>query len=283
MTRVDDLLAAPRGRGLCDAMRSSAGDVFESLDRAVAFAVYWQEPIDGDAPDEELAAQAERVLRSADVGWWRSPLAVGDQWYEGPPGDPPLLDPAGELARWTQAQRDAVHAPEYRDREDVSGTWWSAPVRLPRSTRSLPGRGPVSLRLTEDAPSSRTERRCWPVAPIGEPRVFEVHGPDDWAQLARTYPFDVTDSRAPDWKRATARSGRWVVPDWPSVAGDYDAVHVSTWGWLTTAGRPVAVNGAASLLAGWSPDETYWLSDCLAITGEPVDYVRGEDGWRPAA
>lgn len=280
MTRVDDLLAAPRGRGLCEAMRASSGDVFEALDRAVASAVYWQEPLDGHASDDELGPWAELALRSSEVGWWRSPVQLHDQWCERFSAEPLVLDPADQLTRWPQQQRDAVHAPEYRDRDDVSGTWWSAPTRLPHSTRSLPGRGPVAMWLTEDSSSWR-EARCWPVSMTREPRVFEVHGPEDWAQLARSYPFDVTDSRAPDWKRATGRAGRWVIPDWPAVAADYDAVHLSTWGWLTTAGRPVAVSGAASLLAGWSPDQTYWLADCLRVAGEPVDYLRSEDGWAP--
>jgi hypothetical protein len=73
-----------------------------------------------------------------------------------------------------------------------------------------------------------------------------------------------------------------VIPDWPAVAEEYDAVHVSVWGWLTTAGRPVAVDGAASLLAGWSPDATFWLTDCLELVGDPVDYVRRDQSWQPA-
>jgi len=283
VTRVDDLLAAPRGRSLCAAMLREQ-NVFESLGRAVAFAAYWQEPLDLDdteVPDDVLRPAAEAILRSPDIDWWRSPVHLADQWQCGRKDRPLSLDPGEGLGQWTADERAAVHAPNYLNRDDVSGTWWSAPIRLPSSTRSLAGRGPLGLWLAEDETGERSAR-CWPVGPTREPRVFEVHGPEDWAQLARTYAFDVTDSRSPDWKRATGRVGLWVVPNWPAVAADYDAVHVSTWGWLTTAGRPVPVNGAASLLAGWSPDQTYWLTDCLRVAGDPVDYERDPDGWWPA-
>ena len=284
MSRVDDLLAAPRGRALCAAM-ARHGDVFDALGDAVAFAAYWQEPMDADetdVPDEHLRRWAEVVVRGPGIDWWRAPVQLADQWQCELPDQPLKVDPAEGLAQWAADERAAVLAPDYRNRDDVSGTWWSAPVRVPSTTRSLPARGPVGLWLTEDESGAR-RARCWPMQPTHEPRVFEVHGPDDWAQLARAHPFDVTDSRAPDWKRATGRVGKWVIPDWRAVAADYDAVHVSAWGWLTTAGRPVPVNGAASLLAGWSPDQTYWLADCLAPAGPPLDYERDEDGaWHVA-
>jgi hypothetical protein len=291
VSRVDDLLAAPRGRALCAALRQ-CGDVFEALDLAVAFAAYWQQPMDAEetaVPDDVLRPTAERVLHSADIDWWRAPLRLDEQWYverlqEKERPETPVLDrTAAALDGWTAEQAGAAESMrDLLERDDVSGTWWSTPNTrgIPVTTRWLAGRGPVGLWLVEDTMGWR-RARCWPVAPTREPRVFEVHGPDDWGQLARSHPFDVTGSRSPDWRRATGRSGRWVIPHWPSVARDYDAVHVSTWGWLTTAGRPVPVNGAASLLAGWSPDETYWLTDVLAISGDAVGYVQDDDRWRP--
>jgi hypothetical protein len=293
VSRVDDLLAAPRGRALCAALSRYADDVFESLGHAVAFAAYWQEPMDADetdVPDEVLRPAAERVLHSAGIDWWRTPLRLDEQWFVGrlherERAERPVLDrTSAALDVWRTDQASAARSMHgMLDRDDVSGTWWSTPNAhgIPVTSRWLRDRGPAGMWLVEDE-LGWTGACCWPVAPTREPRVFEVHGPDDWALLARSHPFDVTDSRSPDWRRATGRSGRWVIPDWPAVARDYDAVHVSAWGWLTTAGRPVPVNGAASLLAGWSPDETYWLTDVLAVSGPPVEFEQDEDGgWRP--
>lgn len=44
-------------------------------------------------------------------------------------------------------------------------------------------------------------------------------------------------------------SSRWSVPDWASVAADHDGVPLS--------------------VAGWDPDETWWLNDVLHQDGEP--------------
>lgn len=298
MSRVEDLLAAPRGRGLCAAMRGAEDDVFDALRRSVDNAAYWEQPFDTDeigAADDTFRPIAERVLHSSGIDWWRAAVALDDQWYvdlqdaRDAARPPALTGSAAALARWRDEEADAAESMRAAFRgghgsEIVTGTWWSAPIvpGLVPTTRALPHRGPAGLWLVEDELGWR-RARCWPVRPAREPRVYEVHGPDDWAQLARAYPLDVTDSRSPDWARSTGRRGRWVIPDWPAVSADYDAVHVSTWGYLTTAGRPVGVNGAASLLAGWSPDQTYWLTDCLELAGPPEDYVAGDEAdWAPA-
>jgi hypothetical protein len=69
------------------------------------------------------------------------------------------------------------------------------------------------------------------------------------------YPLDVSKSRRRDWWRATGRAGRWLIPDYAAVAADWDAVHVSVSGYLTTAGIAIpAGSDAYTMLAGWDPD-----------------------------
>ena len=74
-----------------------------------------------------------------------------------------------------------------------------------------------------------------------------------------------------------------MVPDWPEVAQEYDAVHLTVSGYLTTAGRAVPVSdGVASVLAGWGPDETWWLTDVRGDGGGEAraqGWVRRETGW----
>jgi hypothetical protein len=68
-----------------------------------------------------------------------------------------------------------------------------------------------------------------------------------------------------------------VVPDWAAVAERYDAVHLTYAGYLSSAGLAIPVedpadDSARSLIAGWNPDATYWLTD-LADVGVPVEWL----------
>ena len=66
-----------------------------------------------------------------------------------------------------------------------------------------------------------------------------------------------------------------AIPDYASVAVDWDAVHVSVAGYLTTAGIAVpAGDGARTMLAGWDPDATWWLNDVLSLTSPPEVWRR---------
>jgi hypothetical protein len=92
--------------------------------------------------------------------------------------------------------------------------------------------------------------------------------------------------------RTTGRIGTWHIPDWRALADDWDAVHVSAAGYLTTATRalPVADDAPATVLAGCNPDQTWWLTDVLATTTpHPASWHKPDDpsgrylAWRPAS
>jgi hypothetical protein len=88
-------------------------------------------------------------------------------------------------------------------------------------------------------------------SPERSPRIYEISGPDEWADLAGRYPLDVSKSRRHDWWRITRWAGTWLIPDFAAVAGDYDAVHLSVTGYLTTADEPGQwATLAPSLLGG---------------------------------
>jgi len=273
--------------------------LLDALGRSVDFARYWQEPdecddaLGGTEVRDLLRPVADAVLACPSAAWWSTPLAesqVHVGFVDGDrPTDPPLAGAAESLRAWRaeQAHQNALFDQVDPARwERTSGTWWSAPsypARLAITTRTLQ-QGPVRLFLVEDS-LGWTRAVCSPVAPVRDPRVFEICGPADWADLATRFPLDVSESRGPDWWRATGRRGRWSVPDWPSVAGSYDAVHLSVLGYLTTAGLAVPVGDAATVLAGWSPDETYWLTDLLRPSGAPESWARGtsDDRWHRVA
>jgi hypothetical protein len=135
----------------------------------------------------------------------------------------------------------------------------------------------VGLVLVEDGLGQRTAR-CWPVVPRPGARICEISSAEDWTELVGRYPIDVSKSRRHDWWRTTGWAGRWLIPDFAAVAADYDAVHLSVAGYLTTAGRALSVNDGRTVLAGWNPDQTFWLTEVLAASGAATNWRELDDG-----
>ncbi|RZS82834.1 hypothetical protein EV189_3229 [Motilibacter rhizosphaerae] len=291
------------GIARCSAVR----DLLPALDMAVSFARYWQEPDEDDlALHSALLARvlrpvADAVAAAPAADWWSDPLDRADQWHvRWRPDDETALRPAdGDaprlLAQWRQ-RADEAEARATRDTPadptaPYSGSWWSTPALsgLTATTRSVPdgSRAPLGLLVLEDfLGESTAEVGQVVVSPAA--RVYEVDGPGDWLELARRYPSDVTASRRHDWYRTTGWTGRWVLPDWAAVAADWDGVHVSVATYLATAGRllPLAPEGgaAATLLAGWGPDETWWLTDAATSAGSATRWTSLRDeplSWTP--
>ena len=258
-----------------------------ALEQTVLSAMYWQEPDGRDV----LAARPE--IRSAlsplaaalqacpDARWWTgynrdTQWAV--EWRS--PEVPAEQDPARTLAEWGRGMRRAEEAWRTSGRGlNWSGDWWSVPAGLPGTV----GRLPEALSLVEDSPGWQ-EATTIKVSTDGS--VFEIRTGDDWRTLCRQYPLDVSASRRADWFRTTGRDGRWVIPDWEQVAKRWDAVHLTVMGYLRCAGRALPVDDAeASVLAGWDPGRTLWLTGAVTDAGgHRQDWHRGSvSGWLPAA
>lgn len=271
------------------------------LDIAAVSARYWQSP-DGDdllAAEPEmrdaLTRVAARIAAAAGTNWWSQPLDASRQhrvrWVVDRPVAPPergVTAPSDVLATWwTETVDDERRARRERPADPAapfSGLWWSRPpYELLATTRDLGMPGPAGLWLVED-PDSWAEAFVAPVTVSPGSRVWEIAGPHDWAELCRRHPLDLTAARKHDWFRTTGRAGDWVVPDWSQVAAEADAVHLTVSGWLTTAGLAIPVgDGVASVLAGWDPDQTYWLTDIARPGGPEVRWRRDPDGyWEPA-
>jgi hypothetical protein len=302
-TEVTELL----GAGAAELV--GAGLAGEQLERrllvglasATANAMYWQEPDEVDqalALPEVRAALAPFAAALAAVlpGWSSARVDLADQRtveYRRAT-TVSLSGAADKLAAWRadtvrEERRAAVEVS--RDlRANVTGDWWSAPclAELVVTTRELPGFGPAGLLFVEDELGWKSAR-CSPVAVADElsaPSVYEVDCPDDWVRLVERYPLEVTWSRRHDWWRATGVDARWLIPDYLAVSRDYAGVHLTARGYLTAAGAPLAVGSARTVVAGWGPDQTYWLTDCLVRCGAPLRWRRDPDenglGWAPA-
>jgi hypothetical protein len=273
-------------------VRSELTDVGDRLmlrvfGRAVGDAAYWQPPSDEDHALAEPGVQAvltpiaELITTSAAARWWDTPLDRATQTIvEREPDLPDLAGIADKLAKW---RADTVNGERqaFRDRPDdpaanYGGHWWSVPAlaQVPKTTRTIPDIGPVGLGLVEDA-LGWTNGRCWPVSVPPNARVFEVTSLDSWAELVGRYPLDVPYSRRHDWWRVTGLDEHWLIPDYAAVAADHDAIHLTAAAYLSAAGCPVRAGGGFTMLAGWDPDQTYWLNDVLRISGSPRDW-RGD-------
>lgn len=258
----------------------------EALVLSVGAARYWQPPDGWDvlAADARvtaaLTAVADRVVRHPASRWWRRDIA-DTQWALAFDGEPAMFDPAPDAAgRWAAATR----AEEDRARErrltpagqGFSGHWWSHPWGAPHTTGELPDGLPAGLAYVEDA-LGWTQAEAIPVAGTG--RIHEVRTAADWAHLCRRYPLEVTAARRHDWFRTTGRDGRWLLPEWSRVAQEWDGVHLTGWAYLTAATRAIEVDDEyASLIGGWGPDETYWLTGRVRELDVPRVPWRASDG-----
>jgi hypothetical protein len=294
LARLIDELAASVTLTDLDSIAAETDELalLAALVQPVETAMYWQQPDDDDqaladqAVQEALLPVAQAVVAAPAGQWWPTPAAGDRQHYVEWLGEhdysPALTGAASELAAWHSAIVEDERSARKRPKDPSaswSGYWWStpAPSRLPSTTRSIPGIGAVGLALVEDGLGWR-QARCWPMEPRADARIFEISGPDQWTHLVGRYPMNVSNSRRHDWWRATGRTGKWLIPDFSAVASDYDAVHVTVAGYLATAGRALPVDDAHTVLAGWGPDQTFWLTEVLTSSGPATAWVELDDG-----
>ncbi len=264
-----------------------------SLTDSVDSAMYWQGP-DGDdllcaIPEvrDALMRVADHLVGSPEVQGWAARYDPADQWQVLWDGDDPALRP--DLAEWSAqvvqreqaARRDRPADP----RANWTDHWWSRPpLGLATSTGSFGDAGPYGLWLVEDGFG-------WETATVqrlevdSAAKVLEIDGAQAWAALCAQFPLEVTASKRHDWYRTTGLSGRWVIPDWSRVAEHYDGIHLTIAGYLEAATTGVDVGEAASVIAGWGPDATWWLTNAARPVGNAVRWHTTSDGsptpWTP--
>ena len=266
----------------------------DCLADTVHSARYWQEADGSDvlAATVEMQAPlrriAEHIAVSAHAAWWGEPVAERSQsqveWVDAPPHEI-MADPMASL-RKVQDQIIEEELVAKRERpSDVtanwSGTWWSrAPWELPSTTRTLFDGSPAGLWFVEDSlgwEQADTRRLGIPAGL----RIFEIDTAEAWADLCARFPIEVTAQKRHDWYRTTGRDGAWVIPDWAKVAEHYDAVHLQVQAYLSAAGTAIPVDEqAATVIAGWDPDQTFWFTPNVRYIDEAVRWVLEENGER---
>lgn len=82
-----------------------------------------------------------------------------------------------------------------------------------------------------------------------EARIFEVDVPSAWHRLCTRYPEQGEDGQ--------------LVPDWPAVAREWDAVHLTLGGLLTSEQVRVETPQGWSEHRFWNAEQTVWLRWCF--------------------
>lgn len=173
-----------------------------------------------------------------------------------------------------------AHDSLLRVAEQASGEWWSAPAGagLPCTTRKLASFTAVELICRDDS-FGETQAAIWDISVDPAAHVAEVHSLADWSRLVEAYPHDVTWSREEQWSPRLGWKGPWLLPDWDRVAQDWDGVHVTADAYLRSRGQISRVRGGATVLEGWDPDTTYWLSQAVTLAGSgPEIWIYEHDG-----
>ena len=128
----------------------------------------------------------------------------------------------------------------------------------------------------------------WLLPVRSDARLWIIHQPADWARLVETYPKAALGTHG-GWELpgpnqhpsettvlrsiATQHAVRTEVtnhelPDWERVAADFDGVHLSWAGFLTTEGFISDLSdGGVTMLRYWGSEHTLWLHD---VFGEPI-------------
>jgi hypothetical protein len=273
--------------------------VLQAVQAAVHGAHYWQPPDDDDLvyarPDVRpaLLSIAVALTESLHTRSWGDPADLQEQFavrYQLDDDRYSNRRPSSEaidLHAWrTKVVEEEVNAQRYRPSDPAahySGSWWSSPVFTGalQTTKAIAGSKNLRLGLVEDWMNC-DRLLIWPVSVDSGPRVFEITGPDRWALLVSTYPLEVTASRRHEWYQATGEALDWLIPDWSAVAADYDGVHLTMWGYLTTPGMAIPTTGGATMLAGWNPDTTYWLHpELVTYADEPAQWRLVDHQWQP--
>lgn len=198
-------------------------------------------------------------------------------------------------SEFTGAARELVSAP--------AAAWWWDPVVRDRQTVLLPAAGPqeppdvdaifgspivlpgriptgleTSIAMGRELPSLRYcdigalsyfngDINCWQLEVRQDARVYELGSPADWTALCDRYPNVTAVPR--DWRRHWGIHARKALsPDWAGFAGDWDGLHISLAGLVTTLGVPMRIGDYATIAEEANCESTIWFrADCF---GEPT-------------
>jgi hypothetical protein len=267
---------------------STRSELVDYLAGQVDSARYWQQPEGTDfaAATPGVRKALRRVAQHLTplCTWMDDPLEREQTWTTSgfQQGEPELTGIAAGLreARAQVREAERHHRCPKNPGKEASSDWWSILGHPPAST-GLTGSdhhpGPLRLYCEEDGYRDSDEEILTRRLEVKDTeRILEIRGAQDWAALCSEFPLSVSKLRRGNWWMATGRDSLapddgtdpgWVIPDLAAAAEDFDGIHLTVAAYLECSGTTIPVEpshgrpNGASVVAGWNPDETVWLSD----------------------
>lgn len=207
----------------------------------------------------------QEVLSQPSVSWWFEPIARDKQIWVSKDGNPPsedsLTTPSEPPRGW---ERYALKPSEWMFTSTQVGDISPMTTALDYNVGDLRlafGQPPYAIWRMEVDPSAR---------------VFEIHGPNDWHNLCVNYPAEGNSGRdaanEPDFSCDPGK----LVPDWSQVARDWDAVHLSFGGYLTSEQVRVESERGWTYHWAWDHEKTLWLRWMFNGFERLEDYREGD-------
>jgi hypothetical protein len=191
---------------------------------------------------EQLSTLAHSILAYPGTSWWFESVDLDHQVWISHQGQPP--DPAD----WQRPGSPPGH--------------WERYAQKPRSYQvtSTLHSGDSSLLVAYDEGVGdfigQFPLQCWGLQISPNIRVYEVHNPKDWHELCLRYPAQ--------GQYDSGQAGEWLVPDWGAASADWDGVHLSLGGLLTTEQVRYGSPPEMSWLHFWHTEQTFWLGGLKA-------------------
>ena len=122
----------------------------------------------------------------------------------------------------------------------------------------------------------------WRLPVQAHARIWAINRPQDWVDLVERYPREAPGPHSgwelpgpnqhvgelgrllstPMQHAARAAVARHLLPDWDGVRRDYDGVHLTWAGFMTTEGRVVELaDGTVTMLRYWASERMLFLRD----------------------
>ena len=202
--------------------------------------------LESEAENHEVFLR--EILAQPSASWWFEPMdREGQVWVSrdgSPPSEDSLVTPSGPPTRW---ERYAL--------KPVGGMFTSTMIGDISPMAATIDFGVGDFRPWYGEPPYA----IWRMNVDESARIFEIHDPDDWHLLCVNYPAEGNSGRhagnEPDFSRDPGR----LVPDWFQVARDWDAVHLSFGGYLTSEQVRVESEHGWTYHWAWDHETTLWL------------------------
>lgn len=232
---------------------------------------------------ERLEGLARAILQDPKTDWWFAPLNRQSQAWV-----------SGHYAKTLSSEKFVPLSPMRKspigDRSSQKvfggGLYTSTLVKGASSWKAL---------LNEDFHSIRSRKGTAPIPhyrlnACESAHIYEIRSPLDWHRLCVNYPA-ICFPNANDYGRQldkiyplkpTSKGtnefklGNWLTPDWHAVSNDYDAIHLTFGGLLTSDKVRVESDEGWSMNRIWDAEQTLWFRWMFESIERLPDYAPTE-------